>query len=65
MEPDFEKQYHELMNTKREDDRFHLITSKLIPNYKNYENKAFELIKKYGILTALKKVSQPTPEKGK
>lgn len=42
--------------TLRNDHKWFALIAKIIPRYEQYESKAFELVKKYGLLKALKKV---------
>lgn len=60
-----EDEYNKLLTAHRiledtyiQDKKLNLLITKLIPNYKEYEDKALAMIKKYGLLKALVKVKK-------
>ncbi len=48
------KHIDRLNNTIAENSSWHCLIKKLIPNYKKYEDKAFVMVEKHGLLKAIK-----------
>ena len=49
-----QKAVNNLLEIKEEDSKFSIVIGLLVPNYRKYEDQAFELINQHGMLRALK-----------